>query len=232
MISEIKSSAHRVSKMAAVQCESKDDDSESDLSKSPVFSSKTVEAIEEHDNTGLPLQSSWTFWLDKAISGTTAEEYKANLKKIYTVNTVQSFWAVFNNIPNAAEIQVRYSYHLMRDGRYPIWEEPINQKGGTWRLKCHKIDTAKIWQEVVLAAIGEQFAECVAEGDEVCGVTVSIRDREDLIQVFLFSFIWNVNAALASKATILQRVHVLLPEVNFLTEFYKAHQSHHAYGRC
>nr|XP_050845188.1 eukaryotic translation initiation factor 4E type 3-like isoform X5 [Vespula vulgaris] len=196
MISEIKSSAHRVSKMAAVQCESKDDDSESDLSKSPVFSSKTVEAIEEHDNTGLPLQSSWTFWLDKAISGTTAEEYKANLKKIYTVNTVQSFWAVFNNIPNAAEIQ------------------------------------AKIWQEVVLAAIGEQFAECVAEGDEVCGVTVSIRDREDLIQVFLFSFIWNVNAALAPKATILQRVHVLLPEVNFLTEFYKAHQSHHAYGRC
>lgn len=31
----------------------------------------------------------------------------------------------------------------MRDGRYPIWEEPINQKGGTWRLKCHKIDTVR-----------------------------------------------------------------------------------------
>ncbi|XP_014603116.1 PREDICTED: eukaryotic translation initiation factor 4E type 3-like [Polistes canadensis] len=226
MISEIKTSAHCVSKMAAVQCELKDDDSQSNLSKSSVFSSTTVKAIEEHDTTGLPLQSSWTFWLDKAISGTTAEEYKANLKKIYTVNTVQSFWAVFNNIPNAAEIQVKYSYHLMRDDRYPIWEEPINQKGGTWRLKCHKFDTAKIWQEIVLAAIGEQFSECMAEGDEVCGVTVSIRDREDLIQI------WNVNAALAPKATVLQRVHVLLPEVNFLTEFYKAHQSHHAYGRC
>lgn len=210
--------------MAAVQCESKDDDS-ADSSKSPVFSSKIVESIEEHDSTGFPLQSSWTFWLDKTISGTTAEECKANLKKIYTVNTVQSFWAVFNNIPNAAEIQVKYGYHLMRDERYPIWEEPVNQKGGTWRLRCHKSDTVKIWQEVVLAAIGEQFAECVLEGDDVCGVTVSIREKSDVIQI------WNINATLAPKATVLQRVHLLLPETNFLSEYYRAHQSHRAYSR-
>uniref|UniRef100_V9IFK5 Eukaryotic translation initiation factor 4E type 3 n=2 Tax=Apis cerana TaxID=7461 RepID=V9IFK5_APICE len=112
----------------------------------------------------------------------------------------------------------------MRDERYPLWEEPVNQNGGTWRLKCHKSDTEKIWKEMVLAAIGEQFAECVAEGDEVCGITVSIRDREDLVQI------WNTNATLASKATILNKIHSLLPNVNF-SEFYKSHQSHHAYGR-
>ncbi|XP_017887553.1 eukaryotic translation initiation factor 4E type 3-like [Ceratina calcarata] len=209
--------------MAAIECNLKEDCS-TDLSKSPVFSDETVKTIEEHETSGIPLQSAWTFWLDRAISGTTVEEYKQNLTKIYTVNTVQSFWAVFNNIPKASAVQVRYSYHLMRDERYPLWEEPINQNGGTWRLKCYKSDTETIWKEMVLAAIGEQFADCVMEGDEVCGVTVSIREREDIIQI------WNMNASLASKATVLDKVHSLLPNTKF-QELYKPHQSHHAYGR-
>ena len=40
-----------------------------------------------------------------------------------------------------------------------------------------------VWKEVVVAAIGEQLSDSICEGDEIVGVTVSIRDRDDLIQV-------------------------------------------------
>lgn len=50
--------------MAAVDCESKDDNA-TNLSETLVFSNETVKTIEEHETSGIPLQSSWTFWLDK-----------------------------------------------------------------------------------------------------------------------------------------------------------------------
>lgn len=49
--------------------------------------------------------------------------------------------------------QVRYSYHLMRDERYPLWEDKLNQKGGTWRIKCHKCDTVNILYANMLTLI-------------------------------------------------------------------------------
>ena len=54
----------------------------------------------------------------------------------------------------------------------------------------------KIWQELLLAAIGEQLTLSVDADDEICGVSVRIRYDSDVIQI------WHQDSELHSKATV------------------------------
>lgn len=105
------------------------------------MTSQTLDHFDMQESQGVPLQTAWTFWIDKAMHNASLTEYKANIKKIYTVSTVQGFWSVYKHIPDVSELKLRSYYHLMRDEREPVWEDPVLANGGVWRIKCPKRDT-------------------------------------------------------------------------------------------
>jgi len=190
------------------------------------MSSHTLNHFKQcEENEGVPLQTAWTFWIDKAVHNASLNEYKANIKKIYTVSTVQGFWSVYKHIPDVSELRLRCYYHLMRDEREPVWEDPALANGGVWRIKCPKRETSYVWKELLLAAIGEQFIDFLPEDDDICGLSVSPREKDDLIQI------WNINSKAVQQSRVLEKVHSLVPDVRFNAEFYKPHQTHSAFGK-
>ena len=80
-----------------------------------------------------------------------------SLKKIYTVSTVQGFWSVYHHIPDVWELRLRTYYHLMREEREPLWEDPALSNGGVWRIKCPKKETVRITNREIMHHLKKGF---------------------------------------------------------------------------
>lgn len=97
-------------------------------------------------------------------------------------------------------------YLLFHTGiRRPIWEDPLNINGGKWIIRLKKGVADRLWENLVLAVIGDQFDECrqpedgnpVTDGEspgepnendsvwpEICGCTISVRQSEDIVSLW------------------------------------------------
>lgn len=136
------------------------------------------------------------------------------LDELATFRTVEQFWSVFSYLRRPNELPLHSDVHLFKQGIKPMWEDDANREGGRWVIRLRKGIVARLWENLVLAILGEQFM--LAE--EICGAVVSIRAHEDVISV------WNrtarSNPVLAHIRDTLRRI-LNLP-ANTLIE-YKVH---------
>ena len=96
-----------------------------------------------------------------------------------------------------------------------MWEQ--SPEGGIWITKCKKEDdTALMWESLLLALIGEQFGD-----PTVIGVSISLRARDKLIQVWLK----DANDP-KTKAQVSNRMrHYLKLDPSSTTLYFKAHSN-------
>ncbi|KAI0282982.1 translation initiation factor eIF 4e-like domain-containing protein [Russula brevipes] len=109
-----------------------------------------------------PLRSTWVFWFrQQRAPGNKITNYEEGIKKISAF---------------ASGI------------RRPVWEDPLNLPGGKWILRLRKGVADRIWEDLVLALIGDQFAGVAPphedEWPEICGCTISVRQSEDILSVW------------------------------------------------
>ena len=70
----------------------------------------------------------------------------------------------------------------------------MNLSGGKWIIRLRKGVADRLWEDLVLAIIGDQFADCEPETTpdegkdeqwpEICGCTISVRQNEDIISIW------------------------------------------------
>lgn len=56
----------------------------------------------------------------------------------------------------------------------------MNKDGGKWIIRLRKGIADRLWEDLMLALIGDQFDE----KDYVCGCVLSVRAQEDIISVW------------------------------------------------
>ncbi len=105
----------------------------------------------------------------------------------------EEFWQIFSflkrpdQLPQGTNIQlVRFTVIIVRqfvDGIKPMWEDEANKNGGRWTLKVSKGYANKLWEDLILAIIGEQFTL----ENEINGIVLSIRGQGEKISI------WNRN---------------------------------------
>lgn len=126
------------------------------------------------------LEHKWTLWFDNPSGKQKQDSWGSSLRSVYTFDTVEDFWCLYNNIKPPSWVGSGADFHLFKKGIEPKWEDPRCEHGGKWTVLVPKGPSGKqtldtYWLNAMMACIGEQFTE----GDEICGIVVNVRARQD-----------------------------------------------------
>lgn len=108
-----------------------------------------------------PFKYAWNFYHDKHNENSS---YEGRLTLMFdNIITAKPFWETLNSFP-LEKLQLRDSVHFFKRGVKPVWEDPRNVKGGAWTFRVPKAQAAEFWKEMLMMAVGEQFADVIQPG--------------------------------------------------------------------
>lgn len=126
-----------------------------------------------------PLKSTWVIWYRPPTPK--YSDYEKSTIPLASISSVESFWSVYAHLKRPSLLPTVSDYHIFKNGIRPVWEDDANKKGGKWIVRLKKGVADRYWEDLLLAIVGDQFAEAA---DEVCGAVLSVRSGEDVLSVW------------------------------------------------
>ncbi|KAL4964393.1 eukaryotic translation initiation factor 4E [Aspergillus stella-maris] len=144
---------------------------ENPLGTEVIKSKSSVPALKEH-----ALRSTWIIWYRPPTPK--YSDYEKSTAPLASISSVESFWSIYSHLKRPSLLPTVSDYHIFKKGIRPVWEDEANKKGGKWVVRLKKGVADRYWEDLLLAMIGDQFAEA---SDEVCGAVLSVRSGEDVL---------------------------------------------------
>lgn len=126
-----------------------------------------------------PLKSTWIVWYRPPTPK--YSDYEKSTVPLASISSVESFWGTYSHLKRPSLLPTVSDYHIFKKGIRPVWEDEANKRGGKWIVRLKKGVADRYWEDLLLAMVGDQFAEA---GDEVCGAVLSVRGGEDVLSVW------------------------------------------------
>ena len=126
-----------------------------------------------------PLKFAWVIHYRPPTSKNS--DYEKSIRPLCRIDTAQAFWTVYTHLKRPSSLPTVSDYHFFKEGIRPVWEDDENKHGGKWIMRLKKGVADRYWEDLLLAMIGDQFAEA---SDEVCGAVVSVRSGEDVFSIW------------------------------------------------
>ena len=142
-------------------------------------SSSSLTSLSSLSASGHPLKSTWIVWYRPPTSK--HSDYEKSTIALAHFSTAEAFWAVYSHLKQPSTLPAVSDYHIFKKGIRPVWEDEENKKGGKWIIRLKKGVSDRYWEDLLLAMVGDQFAEA---GEEVCGAVLSVRSGEDVLSVW------------------------------------------------
>ena len=126
------------------------------------------------------LQNAFTLWV--FMTSIANDGWKP--RKMASFSTTAEFWNVYSYLKRPSDLEQGTQLNFFVKGVEPAWEDPANKEGGRWQLRFPtKINpdlSNKLWEDLVLGFIGEQFTY----PDEVTGIVISIRKNMNTVSIW------------------------------------------------
>lgn len=124
----------------------------------------------------LPLKYPWTLWIHPVKSN---DWSRGSYKKVYKMDSVESFWRVYNNVPNMLE----YCFFLMKDDIFPEWKEKENINGSRWSFIIQKENVDEAWLELSMALIGNYLLSD-KDYERINGIEIQFYPKSSTIKIW------------------------------------------------